>query len=85
MGSTQLEGMMEMVDEDTSLRWHLECNHFPSMLWLLDAAKEAIECCRCDEWDTRIEIKPDVYVEAGKLVDGLHLEFYLDTEDEYGE
>lgn len=58
MGRMGLEGMLEMTDSDTALRWHLKSNHYPPLPdCIFGLAKQAIELANNDEWDARISLK----------------------------
>ena len=57
MGRMGLEGMLEMTDSDTALRWHLQSNHYPPLPdCIFGLAKQAIELANDGEWDARIDL-----------------------------
>lgn len=72
-----------MIDLDTSLHYHLRHNHFPPVSAVfVDIAKQAIELANQGEYDTEIEMPNGITLEVRHIIEGLHLEFYLDEEED---
>jgi hypothetical protein len=70
-----------MIDLDTSLHYHLRNNHFPPVSdAFIDTAKQAIELANQGDYDTEIEMPNGITLEVNRIIEGLHLEFYLDDE-----
>jgi len=88
MGRASLVGMLEMTDQETVLRWHLQSNHYPPVPeTMVQPCKEAIRAMYDGE-PTRGIILPEgvTYhgqdiVLAGILVDTFHLDDFLYMEE----
>ena len=84
MGRASLMDMLEMTDQETVLRWHLQSNHYPPVpSAMVQTCKEAIRAMFEGE-PTRGIILPEgvTYrgqdiVLAGILVDTFHLDEFL--------
>ena len=85
MGRANLEGMLEYVDRDIALEWHMRSNHFPPIhLDFKPSFLEAIEACQDEDYDRSITMPNGVTRTAEYIVRGAHLESFLVDEDEYG-
>lgn len=88
MGTTGAMGMAEGVAEgtvslDSALYWHLTSNHFPPIdASFIPAAKQAIEWANDELWDARIEMPNGRTLSVSKIVEGMHLEPFLMTDDD---
>lgn len=68
-----------MIDLDTSLHYHLRHNHYPPVSdAFIDTAKQAIDLANQGDYDTEIEMPNGVTLTVSRIVEGLHLDFYLD-------
>lgn len=93
MGRMALAGMMDMgLEEDAMLRWHLDCNHYPSVVEFMDVAKIAIELIRDGEHDALVDVADIMHdyrfknaVPVSKLMDAWHLWDFVQEDDEYDE
>jgi hypothetical protein len=84
--------MMEMgLQEEATLRWHMDCNHYPSVVEFIDVARLAIQLIRDGEHNALVDMadimgdgryKSDVPV--SEIMDAWHLWDFI-QEDEYGE
>jgi hypothetical protein len=90
MGRMSLEGMLEVADYDTALRWHLTNNHYPPVpLSMLEACKSAIEACNDDDSQREIELPGGVSwrgresAPAWAIIEGHHLESFIASDDDY--
>lgn len=91
MGQQSLEGMLEVLDYDSALRWHLTNNHFPSVpLAMVEPCKNAIQAFLDDMPDKEIQLPKGVSwrgrdtAPATAIIDGHHLDSFLgDVTDEY--
>jgi hypothetical protein len=95
MGSLQARDMIEHVDLDTTLSWHLSSNHYPPVdrRWV-PICKAVIEEAYGIDWEDDAEVKafcsapcpdPCGHMTKGKLLDGLHLWDFVDTSNEDSE
>lgn len=80
MGSFQAR---EMTQTDLPLRvqieWHLRSNHFPPVsLVFVDTAIEAINRARAGDWDAFLTMPNGLRRRAWQIVDGLHLESWVE-------
>lgn len=91
MGRMSLEGMVsEGISLEQSLVWHLTSNHFPPVpTSMVGPCIEAIEACNEDDSNRLIQLPEQTSwrgqdsAPAWAIVEGHHLEFYLDSDDEY--
>lgn len=82
MGSTALTGMLEIADRSVALKWHLQSNHFPPVsLDFMGVAETAIEDVDCGHGGNEILMPNGRTLTASAIVDGLHLEQFLDQSD----
>jgi hypothetical protein len=57
MGRLSTEAMLEQVDADTALRWHLQHNHYPPVpLAMLETCKTAIRLAREGTSKARVQL-----------------------------
>jgi hypothetical protein len=88
MGRMSALGMKEALDDrladlDSVLVWHLTSNHYPPLTTkLVPYAKEAIQLCNDSRWEEEIEFPNGSVVSAGKIVEDLHLESFLNEEED---
>lgn len=62
---------------------HLRYDHFPPIdLSFIPVAEAAIEAAQADDWDQTITMPNDVTLTVREIVDGLHLDFFIDTDDD---
>lgn len=85
MGAHSLEGMLDAgVDLDTTLAWHLQYNHYPSIpLSMIEPCKAAIEAANNGEPDLEIRL-PDGISYRGQataaayiIIEHHHLDSFL--------
>ena len=76
MGFKAVVGMLEMLDEDTTLRWHLANNLYPPVGDAFNLAKAAIEACADEDVDRIIE-DGELQARAFKIVELFHLEAFV--------
>ena len=88
MGRASLIGMLEMTDQDTVLRWHLQSNHYPPVpATMVEPCKWAIRAMYDGEPTKAIELPEGVtyrgmqHIFAGVLVDHFHLDDFLYMEE----
>lgn len=90
MGHMSLEEMRkEIADMTAVLTWHLTSNHYPPVpVNMVDPCLVAIGACNEGEPDFEVEL-PDGITWRGKtaapawaIVEGHHLEYFLDSEDD---
>lgn len=95
MGAHSLEGMSEVADFDTTLRWHLASNHYPSVpSVMVEPCKVAIANAQRADWGAPVELPAGVTwrgqttCPTDALVEGLHLGQFIDWQahlELYGE
>ncbi len=72
---------------DVSLFHHLRYNHVPAVpVCLIDTAKAAIAAVNMGDWDDEIAMPEgfdNEYLTARAIIEGLHLEGYLELEEDY--
>jgi hypothetical protein len=72
-----------MIDLDTSLTYHLRHNHYPPVSAdFIETAKTAIDLANCGQWDDEITMPNGITLTVSRIIEGLHLDFYLDDEEE---
>jgi hypothetical protein len=96
MGSLQAQEMKDWAPTiEVALGWHLQSNHYPpvSTKWI-EPAMEAIELANCGLWKESIQLLEKYGFRAGKgqetltvgeIVEGLHLDFWIESEEYYDE
>lgn len=83
MGRMQAEEMRELLSRNQALRWHLQSNHYPPIHEIfIPIAEEAIERANAGEWEKEIEMPNGKTLTVGEIVEGLHLDSFLDVEEE---
>lgn len=81
MGRASLEDMLNYADIDTALHWHLVGNHFPPIHEdFHPAAKQAIDLVNQRQGQTPITLPNGIVKTAYEIVEGLHLDSFLDDE-----
>lgn len=81
MGRLQAEEMVSILQQDQALRWHLQSNHYPPINEVfIPVAKEAIEKGNQEDWDYVIKMPNGVSKTVAQIIEGLHLESFLDEE-----
>jgi len=86
MGRNAIEDMLNYADVDSALDWHLRGNHFPPIHEdFYPAAKLAIELVNKRQGETPIELPNGVVCTANYVVEGLHLDSFLDWDEEVAE
>ena len=92
MGQQSLEGMLEVTDYDSALRWHLTSNHFPPVpLAMVEACKNAIQAVIDGMRDKEIQLPGQTSwrgrdsAPAWAIIEGHHLESFLGdlTDEDY--
>jgi hypothetical protein len=85
MGRMQAEGMREMLDEETALRWHLQHNHYPPISdvfipicqQVIGIAADAFLTEDGDLWAEEIELPNGKMMRVDKIYDDLHLDTFV--------
>lgn len=99
MGNTVAMGFASAVNDgltslDSALHYHLTCNHYPPLpSSLVGPAKRAIQKANRGEWDANVSLRDtDVthnrygkLVPVSVLVEGLHLDAFLEPDEDYYE
>ena len=82
MGRLWIEGFKESeVNLDTLLNIHLTGNHFPPVSTnFIPSCKEAIQSCNEEDYDKQITMPNGITKSASYIVEGLHLETFLDEQ-----
>ena len=72
-----------MIDLRTSLYYHLQSNHYPPVhVIFIDAAIEAINFVNDGYPNNEIALPNGISKAAWEIVEELHLEFYLDNDED---
>lgn len=89
MGRHSLDGMLEVADFDTTLRWHLASNHYPPIpSVMVEPCKVAIANANAGEWDADIALPNGIQWRGNTtcpthaLIEHAHLDAFLNGEDE---
>lgn len=83
MGSLQAEEMVTMLKEEQALQWHLQYNHYPPIsLDFVVVAQKVLEFAKQDNWEEVIEMPNGKSLTVLKIIEGLHLETFLEQEEE---
>ena len=86
MGSISAQDMAHQAPLEVALTWHLQSNHFPPVSTaFIPTAIAAIEAANEGDWDRVIDFPKGTAIEsdnAGRIVDGLHLESWIDFSDD---
>jgi len=78
MGYVALVDMLDIATYNEALNWHLTSNHFPPIPRdFFPSIKQAIEAVRNDESDFLITLPNACTLEAGEIVQRLHLEPFV--------
>lgn len=91
VGRASLEGMLEQVDTDVALGWHLQYNHYPPIpSVMVDACKAAIAAASDGDWEQEIELPEGVtYKDCGEscpawaLIEHAHLHGFIEMGEDY--
>ena len=85
MGRQWIEGFLEMgVDADIALGYHLKANHYPPVSGdFIPACKKAIEAGNNGEQDKEIEMCNGKILTASRIIEGLHLDSFLEYDEEW--
>ena len=85
MGRQYIEGFMDQdISLDQLLTIHLQGNHYPPVsVEFVPVCKEVIDHCNNEEYDHVITMPNGIKKTAYDIVEGLHLDTFLDPEDEY--
>ena len=71
---------------ETLLGYHLQNNQYPSVsLDFIPICIEAIECYNMGEFDVEITMPNGIVKTAWDIVDGLHLDWFIDNENQIGD
>lgn len=88
MGSPSLLGMLEYLQSDTALIWHLQYNHYPPIPVIMkDVCKTAIDYANDGEWDVEVLLpegctwKGKQYAPVSAIIEEHHLEHFLTDEE----
>ena len=82
MGRLQADGMASMLPRQQALEWHLRGNHYPPIsLVFVPVAEEAIDRANEGDWDSIIEMPNGKSLSVSKIIEGLHLESFLEEKD----
>jgi hypothetical protein len=72
-----------MYAREMMVRHHLGYNHFPPIDPMFDAsALRAIDLANGEDWDAEITMPNGVTLTVGEIVEGLHLDGFLELEEE---
>ena len=83
MGLLQAQEMKNMLELDQLLHWHLQYNHFPPIHTIfIETAKRAIDLANKGEWETIVVLPNGRILTAAKIIEQLHLETFLDSEED---
>jgi hypothetical protein len=73
-----------MINKEEMLRYHLQYNHYPPVHpSFIPVAQEAIDKANNGEWEFEILMPNGITKSAGEIVEGLHLECFLDQVEEF--
>ena len=82
MGSLQAEEMVARLSRHEALRWHLQYNHYPPVSEVfIPVAEEAIDLGNQEDWDYIIEMPNGCRLTVAQIIEGLHLETFLEVID----
>jgi len=73
------------ISREAALHWHLTSNHFPPVSTeFIPTCIAAIDAANDGDWDRVIDFPEGAQIErdnAGRIIDGLHLESFVDFSD----
>ena len=73
--------MMNGLDADQFLVWHLQYNHIPPIHTdFIKSAKRAVQLVLDEEYDTAIKMPNGKVLSAGEIIEGLHLWDFVEME-----
>ena len=82
MGRLQAEEMVSQLSQDQALSWHLQYNHYPPIHQsFVKVAEEAIDRASEEDYDYVIEMPNGRKLTTAQIIEGLHLESFLDEEE----
>ena len=82
MGRLQAEELTANLPIEQALRLHLQCNHYPPVNSVfMPVAKDAIDRANKGEYDTVLEMPNGKSLSVTQIIEGLHLDCFLDQED----
>ena len=73
---------MNMFSEEVMLETHLQYNHYPSALYMLPYAKQAIELCKQGKPTEEVIFPSGQGMPAFKIVDDFHLDGFIPRQDD---
>ena len=84
MGRLQAEEMISLLKREQALQWHLQYNHYPPIsLTFVPVAEIAIDKANAEEWEEIIKMPNGKELTVAEIVEGLHLESFLEQDEEY--
>ena len=82
MGAIQAREIRDTLELDQLLHWHLQYNHYPPIHTIfIESAKKAINLANHNEWETNINLPNGRKLSVAEIVDRLHLDTFLDSEE----
>lgn len=73
--------MCRSLSQEQALEWHPRFNHFPPVhLAFLPAAQKAIQLANEGDWHSQIKLPNGRVLAVHEIVEGLHLETFLEGE-----
>jgi hypothetical protein len=83
MGRTSLQDTLNYTKKEQALKWHLQANHFPPVSSdFLPAARKAIKEGNKGNWSKEIKMPNGVIKKVSEIIEGLHLDEFLDNQEE---
>ena len=71
------------LKQEIALENHLQYNHYPPVdLAFVPIAKQAIELANGGKWAEVIKMPNGIEASVCSIVEGLHLEYFIDYEEE---
>ena len=85
MGRLQAEEMaVWQKDRHQGLIWHLQSNHYPPIgIEFVPVAEKAIDKVIQGEYNFSIKMPNNKTLTAGEIVEGLHLEPWVESDSEF--
>lgn len=81
MGKLQAEELVTELNQEQALRIHLQCNHYPPVHEsFIPVAQRAIELVNKGKYTTTIDMPNGKTLTAANVVEGLHLDCFLEEE-----